>query len=62
MTIEQKRDSYVVHCDTCPNYFEDETLDFNDFVKLFKIQGWITYKDEDDRLVNKCPVCREDRK
>ena len=59
MTIQPKRDSFTVHCDSCPEYFEVESTDFNEVVKSIKLNNWLTYKDKNDKWSHKCPVCQE---
>ena len=59
MTIEPRQDCFVVHCDTCPEYFIDETLEFDELIKMIKLKGWKLYKDENDKWSHKCPACQE---
>ena len=58
MTIKPKHDSFIVHCDACPDYLEVYSTDFKDVLKEMKFYGWKTSK-KDDEWVNKCPVCGE---
>ena len=59
MTIESKQDSFIVHCDTCAQYLEVYSADFNDVLKEMKFYGWKTFE-KDDEWLNQCPVCGEE--
>lgn len=59
MTIQPKQDCFIVSCDTCPDYFVDETLEFKQLIKTIKFKGWKTYKGENNRQLIKCQVCEE---
>jgi len=58
MTIQPKRNSFIVNCDSCPEYLEVDSTDFKDALKEMKFYGWKTFK-KNDEWVNQCPVCGE---
>ena len=59
MTIQPKRNSFTVHCDTCPNYFDVEDLMFKYVVQEIRIKNWKTYQDKSGKWSHKCPACQE---
>ncbi len=59
MTIQPKRGSFTVHCDSCPEYFEIDSLDFNRLVKTARLKGWKIYKGKYEIWTHKCPACQE---
>lgn len=60
MTITPKRNSFIVHCDFCPEYFEVESDDFKEARREIKFRYWQTLKDHKDDWVNKCLACQEE--
>ncbi|HEC64516.1 MAG TPA: hypothetical protein ENI23_04410 [bacterium] len=59
MTIHPKRDSFTVHCDSCPEYFEVDSGDWHELKREIKFKNWLTYKDKNDKWSHKCPACQE---
>ena len=58
MTIQSKQSSFIVNCDSCPDYLEVDSTDFKDVLKEMKFHNWKTFK-KDDEWVNQCPACGE---
>ena len=61
MTIEPRRDDFVVHCDSysCPEYIEVDSRVFTDAVREVKRRGWTFRKDKDGKWVHKCIICQD---
>ena len=59
MTIQPRRDSFIVLCDSCPDCFRVETVDFRELIKTIKIKGWKIYQDDKGDWLHKCKTCQE---
>lgn len=62
MTIQPKRDCFMVQCDTCPNSLRVDSVNFNDVTKTIKLKSWETYKNKNNERALKCPICQEVQK
>lgn len=57
--IEKQGSSYVLSCDYCGNYDEEEFDDFLDAVSHKKATGWVSVY-SDGEWFDKCPACLEE--
>jgi len=59
MTIDPKKDSFIIHCDTCPEYLSVDSIKFDDAITYIKLNNWITYKDKEGNWSQKCVACQK---
>ena len=59
MTIQPKRNSFTVHCDTCKKYVDVDTSILAVLERTIKFYNWKTYKDKSGKWSHKCPTCQE---
>lgn len=60
MKLEHGTQAFVVHCDTCPECFDTEHVDFTAALEAAKENGWRTYKGPDKLWAHSCPACTAD--
>ena len=59
MTIQPKRNSFTVHCDTCKKYVDVDTPVLAVLERAIKFYNWKTYKDKSGKWSHQCPACQE---
>lgn len=60
MQLDKGAQAFVIHCDTCPEEFDTEHVDFTAARAAGHEKGWRVYKGPDKQWANSCPSCTED--
>lgn len=59
MSMDQGAQCLVVHCDTCPEHFETDHVDWSAAKAAAKEVGWRSYVGPDKKWADSCPSCVE---
>jgi hypothetical protein len=59
MKLDQGAQCQVIHCDSCPEHFETDHVDFAAALAYAKTKGWRAYIGPDKQWAHSCPSCTQ---
>jgi hypothetical protein len=60
MKLDHSAQAFVISCDSCPESWDTEHVDWYAALGAAKKEGWRVYVGPDKEYAHSCPACTED--